>query len=106
VVLPDGYDRLDVIVLPPWPIQAKLKVGAVDDPLEREADRVAEQVMRMPAAGLHNSTMTPGAEGVQDDYPTLSDHPREVQRKCSCGGSCDMFVIRNIPERFFKKLNL
>ena len=32
----------------PLPIQAKLEVGAVDDPLEREADRVAEQVMRMP----------------------------------------------------------
>ncbi len=31
-------------------IQAKLKVGALDDPLEREADRVADQVMRMEAA--------------------------------------------------------
>jgi hypothetical protein len=31
------------------PIQAKLKVGAVNDPLEHEADRVADQVMRMPA---------------------------------------------------------
>jgi hypothetical protein len=30
------------------PIQAKPKVGAVDDPLEHEADRVADQVMRMP----------------------------------------------------------
>jgi Domain of unknown function (DUF4157) len=36
--------------LPPLPIQAKLEVVAVDDPLEREADRVAEQVMRAPAA--------------------------------------------------------
>jgi outer membrane protein OmpA-like peptidoglycan-associated protein len=30
-------------------IQAKLKVGAVNDPLEHEADRVANQVMHMPA---------------------------------------------------------
>ncbi|MGA2125462.1 MAG: DUF4157 domain-containing protein [Xanthobacteraceae bacterium] len=30
-------------------IQPKLTVGAVDDPLEHEADRVADQVMRMPA---------------------------------------------------------
>ena len=30
-------------------IQAKLKVGAINDPLEQEADRVADQVMRMPA---------------------------------------------------------
>jgi hypothetical protein len=33
---------------PRLPIQAKLKVGAVNDPLELEADRVADEVMRMP----------------------------------------------------------
>jgi hypothetical protein len=32
------------------PIQAKLKVDAIDDPLEHEADRVADHVMRMPIA--------------------------------------------------------
>jgi hypothetical protein len=30
------------------PIQAKLVIGHSDDPLERDADRVADQVMRMP----------------------------------------------------------
>lgn len=34
----------------PWFLQAKLTVGAVDDPLEREADRVADRVMRTPGA--------------------------------------------------------
>ena len=34
------------------PIQAKLKIGAVNDPLEHEADRVADQVMRMPPRRL------------------------------------------------------
>jgi hypothetical protein len=34
---------------PRLPIQAKLRIGQVDDPLEHEADRVADQVMRMPA---------------------------------------------------------
>ncbi len=33
----------------PLQIQRKLSVGAVNDPLEHEADRLAEQVMRMPA---------------------------------------------------------
>jgi hypothetical protein len=33
----------------PSAIQPKLAVGLVDDPLEHEADRVADQVMRMPA---------------------------------------------------------
>src|SRR5208283_2839666 len=32
----------------PLPIQAKLEIGAVGDPLEREADRVAGEVLRMP----------------------------------------------------------
>jgi hypothetical protein len=31
------------------PVQAKLAVGAADDPLEREADAAADRVMRMPA---------------------------------------------------------
>jgi len=36
-------------------IQAKLEIGAVDDPPEREADHVAERVMRMPASFSHDA---------------------------------------------------
>jgi hypothetical protein len=50
----------------PAPLQAKLVVGAVDDPLEREADRLAEQVMRMNV---------PGAP--------LTSAPPKVSRKCA-----------------------
>jgi len=46
----------------PTLLQRKLAVGQVNDPLEHEADRVAEQVMRMPEPAL--------------------------QRKCACGGAC------------------
>ena len=49
-----------------FPIQAKLKVGAVDDPLEHEADRVADQVMRVPAP-----------------VRGLSSAPPQVSRKCA-----------------------
>lgn len=82
----------------PWPIQAKLEVGAVDDPLEREADRVAEQVMRMPEPTASTKFTTPhSCSPLQPDalhkseaeYPTLSGSNSMVQRKCSCGGSCD-----------------
>ena len=59
----------------PGVLQPKLKVGAVDDPLEREADRVAEHVMRMPDPGSPSG-------------PALSAAVSTVQRKCSCGGSC------------------
>jgi hypothetical protein len=37
---------------PRHPIQAKLKIGAIDDPLEQEADRIADQVMRRPELSI------------------------------------------------------
>jgi Domain of unknown function (DUF4157) len=51
---------------PRLPIQAKLKVGAVNDPLEHEADRVADEVMRMPTPEVS----VPAA-------------PPQVSRKCA-----------------------
>ena len=47
-------------------IQAKLRVGAVNDPLEQEADKVADQVIRGPVAGVS---------------PTFA--PPQVSRKCA-----------------------
>ena len=35
----------------PGILQAKLEVGAANDPLKHEADRIAEHVMRMPQPG-------------------------------------------------------
>ncbi len=65
------------------PIQAKLEIGATDDPLEREANRAAAEVMRMP--------MLDGPR--RDAKASLanasgSGHAASVQRKCSCGGTC------------------
>jgi hypothetical protein len=50
---------------PPVFLQPKLAVGAVDDPLEREADAVADQVMRMEAPA-----------------PVLQASPLQLSRKC------------------------
>ena len=44
----NGSERPSPTPAPRLPIQAKLEVGAVNDSLELEADRVADQVMRMP----------------------------------------------------------
>src|SRR4051812_33912126 len=41
-------------------IQPKLAVGGVNDPLEHEADRVADEVMRMPYPNIAVSAGTPG----------------------------------------------
>jgi len=42
--LPESFRKIPLFA----PMQRKLKVGAVDDALEMEADRVAEHVMRTP----------------------------------------------------------
>jgi hypothetical protein len=72
----------------PWPIQAKLEVGAADDPLEREADRVAEQVMGMPEPIASVSSKTKSTSpALREGNSRASDVA--VRRKCSCGGGCD-----------------
>jgi hypothetical protein len=52
--------------LPMVPLQARLEVGSVDDPLEHEAERVAGHVMRMPAPSTPPRCAcrgTPGPDG-------------------------------------------
>jgi hypothetical protein len=58
-------------------IQAKLRVGAVDDPQEHEADRVADRVMRMPEPAVQRACCAGGASG-----GTCAD---EVQREAAPG---------------------
>lgn len=58
---------------PSLPVQAKLDVGAVDAPQERDADAIADRVMRMPS---------PSAGGVEPSEP--SERGTTVQRAC-CG---------------------
>jgi hypothetical protein len=50
----------------PGPIRGKLEVGGVDDPLEREADRVADQVTLMSAPEV-----------------SLAAAPPQISRKCA-----------------------
>jgi len=44
-------------------LQAKLEIGAVDDPLEKEADRVADQVVGAPAGAMVGTPAGAGAAG-------------------------------------------
>jgi hypothetical protein len=64
---------------PPLPaaLQTKLAIGAVDDPLEHEADRVADQVMRMPALEVA-STATPPQISRKCE---MCEQEEKVQRK-------------------------
>jgi hypothetical protein len=77
-------NQLSMMLQPlPFPIQSKLMVGAVNDPLEHEADRVADQVMRMAEPA------TAGFGSAAFGHATSASTPAfGVQRKCDCGGSC------------------
>ena len=61
----------------PPPIMAK-RIGAADDPLEREADRAAETVMR---GGQIEPMMAPAAPAPQRKCTCEDDEP--VRRKCA-----------------------
>lgn len=57
---------LSVRCVQPGVIQPKLAIGPVDDPLEREADAVADRMMHMPYPAL-----------------SISTAPEQISRKCA-----------------------
>jgi len=65
------------------PIQPKLKMGAVNDPLEHEADRIADQVMHMTERDV-----VAAEGGVAHNDAAV---PPVVSRKCSAWGQEEKF---------------
>jgi outer membrane protein OmpA-like peptidoglycan-associated protein len=66
---------------PSAPLQARLEIGAVNDPLEHEADCVAERVMQVPSP-LSGQASPKASAGSPAGVPAL-------QRKCACAGACE-----------------
>ena len=65
-------------------VRPKLKIGAVNDPAEIEADRVADQVMRMPASNIDAG---PAANILRPDFGHSGGASDvSVRRKCA---ACD-----------------
>lgn len=58
-------------------LQTKLHVGSVDDPLEQEADQVAERVLRMP---------DPTAGAGAPELPMTAAGARLSRRCAACKG--------------------
>ncbi|MCB1742230.1 MAG: DUF4157 domain-containing protein, partial [Gammaproteobacteria bacterium] len=58
-------------------LQARLEVGRADDPFEREADRVADAVMRMSAS----EPGRPRAHGPTDSPSVVPGHPPPLARQ-------------------------
>lgn len=77
----DGPDRLSPASAPhlPGPIQSELKIGAVNEPLEYEADLVADQVMRMPDAWVSIGTAQPQINRKCD----ASEQREELQKRAA-----------------------
>lgn len=84
------------------PIQTKLTVGAPDDPLEREADFVADKVMQMPANNVVQRKCETCENGskIQENKEDQQIHLRRkndvsfLQRKCT---DCEEQVIHRKP---------
>src|SRR6266446_2749826 len=73
-----------------WHLQPKLEIGSVDDPLEREADAVADRVMRMPKGRYFQGTS-----------PDVGLAPCVVRRSCRCGSgskSDEDELVRRLPD--------
>ena len=66
-------------------LQRKLAVGSVDDPLEREADRVSDAVMSSGNVATRSVARSVGSGA----YPRneLAFGSAGIQRKCACGRS-------------------
>ena len=69
-------------------VQAKLAISQPGDALEQEADRVAEQVMRMPESRVQSQ-------------PLISREETGIQRKCpKCkGDDKEVLQAKSIPDR-------
>ncbi len=61
-------------------LQAKLRIGKADDAYEREADQVADRVMRMPEPNVQHSVQR-SAQGIQRMCAGCKDEEDTLQRK-------------------------
>ena len=98
---PGGTRHLELL---PLLMQAKLEVGTVDDPLEREADRVAAQVARMPVSepASDSEDTSDGSPKAHAANPSASGHAVSLQRKCACGGTCDSCKAERVDDEHGK----
>ncbi len=63
ILRPDATPPVALQSRPPWGLlQPKLAIGSVDDPLEHEADRIADHVTRMPTPDLPNALRPSGCK--------------------------------------------
>lgn len=77
----------------PLPVQAKLKIGAANDPLESEADDIADGVMRMPDQSRSLLQRCPGGCPGEEELRTSST----IQRCSSAHPGAEIAWRRALP---------
>ncbi|HEV2447478.1 MAG TPA: DUF4157 domain-containing protein, partial [Candidatus Sulfopaludibacter sp.] len=78
-------------------VHARLGIGAVNDPLEAQADRAAEQVLRMPDPGRSRGA---GASNTPGQPRQLAAQEAAGEPRSSAGGSLDPGVRSFFEPRF------
>ena len=80
-------------------IQAKVKVGGVNDPLEHEADRAADQALRIPELSAVSGSPQPRARNIQPALRANAAAKTAEQELAdpSSGPSPDSFRGRGSP---------
>ena len=77
----EALPQLGIKLTPKGP-QTKLEVNTPNDRFEQEADRVADEVMRMP-----DNTISPGSACDDGKQPSISSH-HFVQRELAVQRTC------------------
>ncbi len=72
--------QINLKYLESFPIQRKLSIGAVDDPLEHEADAMADKVMRMPESNFIQRKCSQCGEEEKAQRKPLASF---IQKKCA-----------------------
>ncbi len=71
----------------PVQIQPKLSIGAADDPSEKEADAIADHVMRMPVSDGGNTFFKPVTSSLAQRKCADCEEEDKLQRKAGSGKS-------------------
>ncbi|HUW68084.1 MAG TPA: DUF4157 domain-containing protein [Candidatus Nanoarchaeia archaeon] len=79
-------------------IQTKLKINEPEDPYEQEADRVADQVMRMPELRQSSS--------VGDSSLTDNTIPSNSTTQRACASCSDQYKINKNESRYVEPVNI
>ncbi|HEU5137483.1 MAG TPA: DUF4157 domain-containing protein [Steroidobacteraceae bacterium] len=82
-------------------MQKKLSIGAAADPLEHEADRVADEVLRKPISATTSSAPVGVQRAVANDSTAVDTVPASVEQVLSSPGDAMSGGVREDMERRF-----